>query len=52
MNVDHSKNHQWSRYVPYWFKPKWPNANSPYSLPYIAYNVSSENLVLNQTIIP
>ena len=26
--------------------------NSPYCLPYIAYNVSSENLVLNQTISP
>ena len=28
------------------------NINSPHSLPYIAYSVSSENMVLNQTISP
>ena len=26
------------------------NINSPYCLPHSAYNVSAENLVLNQTI--
>ena len=28
------------------------NINSPHSLSYIAYSVSSENMVLNQTISP
>ena len=28
------------------------NFNSPYCQPYISYNVSSENLVLDQLIIP